>query len=122
VKDATGAAGRLSRRRHHERHGYDGVQTRWHEYRATAGDVKTRVVSRGVDTDQQLRVMPHRDAVTYEGSTRDAYKGYAVQSASFRTGVKDTLARFGSWRAFIGEKLYEVILWRASSQSIYCSF
>jgi hypothetical protein len=90
VRDATGAAGPLSRRRHHERDGYDGVNAQWHEYRATAGDVKTTVVSCGVDTDQQLRVRPHRDA-GYHWVTEEAY---AVQSASFRTGVKDTLARF----------------------------
>jgi hypothetical protein len=43
VGGATGAAGRLSRRRHHERDGYDGVNAQWHECRATAGDVKTTV-------------------------------------------------------------------------------
>jgi hypothetical protein len=56
VKDTTGATGRMSRRRHHERNGYYGVHARWHEYRVTAGDVKPSVVSRGVDIDQQLRV------------------------------------------------------------------
>jgi hypothetical protein len=63
------------------------VHAWWHEYRATAGDVNTTVVSCGVDTDQQLRVMPHRDA-GYHWVMEEAY---AVQWASFRTGVKDTL-------------------------------
>ena len=93
VKDATGAAGRLSIRRHHERHGYYGVNARWHEYRETAGDVNTSVVNRYVDIDQQLGVIPYRDP-GYHWVTEEAY---AVQSASFRTGVKDTLARFDQY-------------------------
>jgi hypothetical protein len=89
-KDATGAAGRMSRRRHHERHGHYGVNVRWHEYRGTAGDVKTSVVRRGVDIDQPRGVMPHR-STGYHWVTEEAY---AIQSASFRTGVKEMLARF----------------------------
>jgi hypothetical protein len=34
-----------------------GVNARWHEYRETAGDVKTSGGSRGVDIDKKLGVM-----------------------------------------------------------------
>jgi hypothetical protein len=83
-KDATGAAGRMRRRRHHERHGHDDVHVRWHEYRGTAGDVKTSVVRRGVDIDRRGCVMPHRQ-------TRDHWvteEAYAIQPASFPTGYR----------------------------------
>jgi hypothetical protein len=82
-KDATGAAGRMSRRRHHERHGHYGVNVRWHEYRGTAGDVKTSVVRRGVDIDQQRGVIPHQST------------GYHLGDGG---GLRDTVGVIPHWR------------------------
>jgi hypothetical protein len=77
----------MSRRRHHECHGHYDVTVRWHEYRGTAGDVKTSVVRRGVDIDQPRDVMPHRGPGYY--CTAEAY---AIQSASFRKPRHSALA------------------------------
>jgi hypothetical protein len=75
----------MSRRRHHERHRHYGVHVRWHEYRRTTGDVKTSVVRRGMNIDQPRGVIPHW-STGYHWVTEEAY---AIQSASFRTGVKE---------------------------------
>jgi hypothetical protein len=83
----------MRRRRHHERHGHDDVHVRWHEYRGTAGDVKTSVVRRGVDIDQPRGVTPHRRT----GDHWVTEEAYAIQPVSFRTGVKEMSARFGPW-------------------------
>jgi hypothetical protein len=85
-QDAMGAASRMSRRRHYERNGHQSVNTRWHEYRAAARDVKTKVVTRGVDIDKHLGIMPHRGS----GHYWVAEEAYAIQSASFRAGAKET--------------------------------
>jgi hypothetical protein len=62
----------MSIHRHDERNGYQSIHARWHEYRETARDVKTKVVSRGVDINKHLGIMPHRGP-GHHSMTEEAY-------------------------------------------------